>query len=77
VLGGAEREREMNRKQRIKRSSRTLLVLLTVVALGLAASPAALAAKRGGPGQPGVQPTYVSVPIPLKILSLQFVSWSD
>ena len=67
----------MNRKRSITRSTRPLVVLLIVVALGLAASPAALAAERGGPGQPGVQRTYVSDSIPLKVLSLRFVSWSD
>ena len=68
----------MNRRQSITRSSRTLLVFLTVVALGLAASPAALAAERGGPGQPGVQRAYVSLPIsPSKDSSLESVSWSD
>ena len=69
----------MNRKHSIKGTSRKLLAVLTVVALGLAASPAALAAGRGGPGQPGAQQqAYDSLPVlPRKVLSLRFVSWSD
>jgi hypothetical protein len=80
ALGGAEREREMNRKNCSRRTARNVLAILTVGALGLAASPAALAKDRGGPGQPGAQKVTASVGLPVlprKLLSVTWVSWSD
>ncbi|HEX7255267.1 MAG TPA: hypothetical protein VF236_05005 [Gaiellaceae bacterium] len=70
----------MNRKHCSTRGVRAVLAILTVGALGLAASPAALAKDRGGPGQPGAQQTASqnSFPVlPRKLLSERFVSWSD
>jgi hypothetical protein len=56
-----------------------VLALLSITALGLAASPTALASERGGPGTPGVQQldadTYY-FPVPRNVLQ-QYASWSD
>jgi hypothetical protein len=59
--------------------ARKILALLVVGALGLAASPAALAKDRGGPGQPGAQraASDKSQVLPRKFLESQSVSWSD
>jgi hypothetical protein len=70
----------MYRTSGINRSVRTVLAVLAAGALGLAASPAALAKDRGGPGQPGAQRTAIDSPVPVlprKLLSGRFVSWSD
>ena len=69
----------MHEEQRSRRRVRSLLALLAVGVLGLAASPAALAKDRGGPGQPGAQVSAYgrSQMLPLDLLSIQFVSWSD
>jgi hypothetical protein len=69
----------MNRKYSNKASVRSVLAVLVVVILGLAASPAALAIDRGGPGQPGAQPTATDgfSLLPRKHLPGRFVSWSD
>jgi hypothetical protein len=69
----------MNRTKRSTGSVKALLAVLTVAALGLAASPTALAIERGGPGQPGVQQTALQSPpvLPLKLLPGRSVSWSD
>jgi hypothetical protein len=50
-----------------------------ITALALAASPAALAADRGGPGAPSVQGsslTGVYLPV-VRTSPLRLVSWSD
>ena len=58
--------------------ARSVLALLVVGALGLAASPAALAKDRGGPGQPGAQiAASDGSPDFLELLSPHSVSWSD
>ncbi len=59
--------------------ARSVLAVLIVGALGLAASPAALAKDRGGPGQPGAQKAASDLsPGHLrKLLSGRSVSWSD
>jgi hypothetical protein len=59
--------------------ARSVLAVLVVGALGLAASPAALAKDRGGPGQPGAQQAASdkSPGLPRKLLSRRSVSWSD
>ena len=59
--------------------ARSVLALLVVGALGLAASPAALANDRGGPGQPGAQQSVSdrSQFLPRTFLTSQSVSWSD
>ena len=57
-----------------RRFSRAL-ALLGTTALGLAASPAALAIDRGGPGSPNAQ--QVSAFLPVSKLPQRFVSWSD
>jgi hypothetical protein len=55
------------------------MALLVVGALGLAASPAALAKDRGGPGQPGAQhaASDKSPVLPRTFLTSRSVSWSD
>ena len=68
----------MNRINSSTRNRRTSVAVLAFVVLGLAASPAALAKDRGGPGQPGAQQAYDSLPVlPRKVLSPRSVSWSD
>jgi hypothetical protein len=59
--------------------ARNVLAILVVGALGLAASPAALAKDRGGPGQPGAQHgASDNSPVLLrKFLKSHSVSWSD
>ena len=59
--------------------ARSLLAILVVGVLGLAASPAALAKDRGGPGQPGTQIAASDgfPDVPRKLLSPRSVSWSD
>jgi hypothetical protein len=59
--------------------ARNVLAILVVGALGLAASPAALANDRGGPGQPGAQrAAFDNSPVPSrKFLKSHSVSWSD
>jgi hypothetical protein len=55
-----------------------VLALLSITALGLAASPTALAGERGGPGTPGVQQLNADTyfPVPRKLLQ-RYASWSD
>lgn len=69
----------MNRNHRKNTSVRRALAVLVVGLLGLAASPAALAHDRGGPGLPGSQQATCNgfVPLPLKHVPKRFVSWSD
>ena len=61
--------------------TRSVLALLLVGALGLAASPAALAKDRGGPGQPGAGAQQAvsdrSPVLPRTFLTSRSVSWSD
>jgi hypothetical protein len=60
-------------------AARTSLVVLVFTILAFAASPAALAAKRGGPGALTVQesrPFGVYLPV-VRTAPLRFVSWSD
>ena len=65
------------RKRTMPRNSRAL-ALLSVTALALAASPAALADDRGGPGTPSAQQLTSSVFLPVIPESpLRFASWSD
>ena len=67
---------ESGTQQKRRRASRAL-VLLSITALALAASPTALAKERGGPGAPSVQqPTY-TFPLGLTKLPLRLASWSD
>jgi hypothetical protein len=60
-------------------AGRTSLVILVLTILALAASPAALAAKRGGPGALTVQDSrFFGVYLPvIRTAPLRFVSWSD
>ena len=53
------------------------LALLSTTALGLAASPTALAFERGGPGSPSAQRRDASAFLPVSKLPQRFVSWSD
>jgi hypothetical protein len=60
-------------------AGRTSLVVLVFTILALAASPAALAAERGGPGALTVQDSGlfgVCLPV-IRTAPLRFVSWSD
>jgi hypothetical protein len=61
-----------------RRFSRAL-ALLGTTALGMAASPAALADERGGPGSPNAQQLTASAFLPVSKLPQRFelVSWSD
>jgi hypothetical protein len=59
-----------------RRSSR-VLALLSTTALGLAASPTALAFERGGPGTPSAQQVSASAFFPVSKLPQRLVSWSD
>jgi hypothetical protein len=55
-----------------------VLVLLSITALGLAASPTALAGERGGPGTPGVQQLIADTYFPVfQKLVQRYASWSD
>ena len=66
-----------SRKGRV--AGRTGLVVLVFTILALAASPAALAADRGGPGALTVQDSGlfgVYLPV-IRTAPLRFVSWSD
>jgi hypothetical protein len=60
-------------------AGRTGLVVLVFTILALAASPAALAAERGGPGAPTAQDsTLLGVYLPvIRTAPLRLVSWSD
>ena len=55
-----------------------VLALLSITALGLAASPTALAGERGGPGTPGVQQLNANTDflVPRNVLQ-RYASWSD
>lgn len=55
------------------------LALLGTTALGTAASPAALAHERGGPGSPNAQLLTASAFLPVSKLPQRFglASWSD
>jgi hypothetical protein len=69
--------RSSKRKGTMPRTSRGL-ALLSVTALALAASPAALADDRGGPGTPSAQQLTSSVFFPVTPKApLRFASWSD
>jgi hypothetical protein len=60
-------------------AGRTSLVVLVFTILALAASPAALAAERGGPGALTVQDSGlfgVYLPV-IRTAPLRLVSWSD
>jgi hypothetical protein len=66
----------MDSGKRTTRQRLSLVVFLFTV-LALAASPAALAAKRGGPGAPTIQATSgVYLPV-IRTALLRLVSWSD
>ena len=69
----------MYRNHNKNAKARGVLALLVVGVLGLAASPAALAKDRGGPGQPGAQRSAndSSPALPCKFLTSRSVSWSD
>ena len=55
-----------------------VLALLSVTALGLAASPTALAEEGGGQGAPSVQMPDRNAVLPvIRKLLLRYVSWSD
>ena len=70
-------DHDSSSSKRTRRFSR-VLVLLSITALGLAASPAAFANERGGPGAPSVQQLnahmYFSV---LRKAPQHYASWSD
>jgi hypothetical protein len=67
-----------SKRQKTTQRTGRALALLSVAALALAASPAALAADRGGPGTPRAQELTSSVFFPVISKSpLRFVSWSD
>jgi hypothetical protein len=55
------------------------LALLGTTALGMAASPAALASERGGPGSPNAHQLTASAFLPVSKLPQRFgvASWSD
>ena len=81
---GAERERDERTKHwqstsTTTRGSSRVLALLGTTALGLAASPAAFASDRGGPGSPNAQQVHASAFLPVSKLPQRFavVSWSD
>jgi hypothetical protein len=69
----------MNWKSSKNGGARSVVAVLVVGVLGLAASPAALASDRGGPGQPGAQHVATDgFPVlPRKLLPRRSVSWSD
>jgi hypothetical protein len=70
----------MNRKSISPASARILLAVLAIGALGLAASPTALAHERGGPGRPGLERSAApqgDPVLPRKFLPRRSVSWSD
>jgi hypothetical protein len=69
----------MHRSYMKRTRARSVLALLVVGVLGLAASPAALAKDRGGPGQPGAQQSAAdrSPVLPRTFLTSRSVSWSD
>jgi hypothetical protein len=70
----------MNRNCSKNVRARSVLAVLVVGVLGLAASPAALAKDRGGPGQPGAQQQRGSDKkpvLPRKLRPGRSVSWSD
>jgi uncharacterized protein HemX len=74
----AEREREMDTGISKARGGAAKLAALAVAgALALAASPAALADNRGGPGQPGADDAANNAPFKRKHIPKRFVSWSD
>ena len=57
--------------------ARSVVALPVVGALGLAASPAALAKDRGGPGQPGAQRSTDGSPVlPRTFLTSRSLPWS-
>jgi hypothetical protein len=65
-------------KQHTKRKARRALVLLSITALALAASPAALAADdRGGPGALSVQQPIPTAFFGVPKLIQRYASWSD
>lgn len=68
----------MNRNHGKNTSVRRALAVLVVGLLGLAASPAALAHDRGGPGLPGSQQATSMGFVPFLFkLPPRLVSWSD
>jgi hypothetical protein len=69
----------MNRSGSKQGRARSVLAILVIGVLSLAASPAALAIDRGGPGQSGAQPMATNGFSLLfsKQLPGRFVSWSD
>jgi len=72
------RTHHSNHCSRKRTAGRTSLVVLGLTLLALAASPAALAAKRGGPGAPTVQSSGLGVYLPvIRTAPLRLVSWSD
>jgi hypothetical protein len=69
--------RSSKRRGAMARTSRAL-ALLSFTALALAASPAALADERGGPGTPSAQQLTSSGYFPLVPKApLRLASWSD
>jgi hypothetical protein len=68
-----------SRSSKRRVAGRTSLVVLVFTTLALAASPAALAAERGGPGALTVQESGlfgVYLPV-IRTAPLRLVSWSD
>jgi hypothetical protein len=72
------RAHHSNHCSRKRKTGRTGLVVLGLTVLALAASPAALAAKRGGPGAPTVLNSGLGVYLPvIRTAPLRLVSWPD
>jgi hypothetical protein len=63
-------------KQHPRKAGRAL-VLLSITALALAASPAALADDRGGPGAPTVQQLTPTAFFVVPKVIQRYASWSD
>jgi hypothetical protein len=72
--------RNVNRENSSRRQTRRLsraLALLSITALALAASPAALAHDRGEPGAPSVQQQILTAFLGVPTVIQRFASWSD
>jgi ABC-type sugar transport system substrate-binding protein len=67
---------DSGRHQRKRRHGRAL-AFLSITALALAASPAALAHECGGPGAPSVQQLSNTFSVGFRNSPLRYASWSD
>ncbi len=66
-----------SRRHQRRRRLGHVMAFLSIIALALAASPAALADERGGPGAPSVQELSNTFSLDLAKSSLRYASWSD